>query len=195
MRAEGLGRQGFMEVLVEVDPERGFRWTVEAEQGSGLLRKKGFRSMLRKEEEIREGDGIDGSALTADNYDLTVAGEEPGGLVRLRATPRRKAAGLVDGSFVVTRDTADLVRVEGRLARAPSFWVTRVDVVRHFRRIRGHRVVVRVESVAHVRFFGPIRLTVDFDYEMIDGEELDPAPEPSLSAARALPAAPARINW
>jgi hypothetical protein len=191
MRAEGLGRQGFMEVLVELDPERGFRWTVEAERGSTLLRKKGFGSMLRKEEEIREMEGADGNALSADNYDLAVVDEEPGGLVRIRATPRRKAAGLVDGTFIVTCDTADLVRVEGRLARTPSFWITRVEVVRQFRRIQGHRVVVRVESVAHVRLFGAVRLTVDFDYEMIDGEELGPAPESSLTAARARPAAPA----
>ncbi len=172
MHAEGRGREAFMEVLVELDPEGGLRWTVAAEGGSELIRRKAFRGMLEKEAELRKTERPDSTALTGRNYELTVNCPEGEGLVRLRAVPRRGEAGLLDGSFVVTGETADLVRAEGRLARNPSFWVTRVDVVRHYRRIRGHRVVVRIESVSRIRLFGPVHLTVDFDYEMIDGDEV-----------------------
>ena len=41
---------------------------------------------------------------------LSPGGREPDGLVRLRARPRRRESCLVDGFFVVTADTADLVR-------------------------------------------------------------------------------------
>jgi hypothetical protein len=87
--------------------------------------------------------------------------------------------------FVVTPDTAELVRAEGRLAAAPSFWISRVDVVRHYRRIQGHRVQVRLESVAHIRLLGEVRVVVDFDYEMVDGDELarHPPSEPARSRA------------
>jgi len=182
MHAEGLGREAFMEVLVELDPEGDLRWTVTSEGGSELIRKKAFRGMLEKEAELRRTERPEGTALTAQNYELAVNGREGDGLVRLRAVPRRTRAGLLDGSFVVTSETADLVRVEGRLVRNPSFWVTRVDVVRHYRRIRGHRVVVRIESVSRIRLFGPVRLTVDFDYEMIEGEEVGPSEALSSSA-------------
>jgi len=181
MHAEGLGREALMEVLVELDPGDGFRWTVASETGSELIRKRAFRSILEKEAEFRGAETPGGTALTAENYELAADGRESDGLVRLRAVPRRADAGLVDGSFVVTPETADLVRVEGRRVRNPSFWVTRVDVVRHYRRIRGHRVVVRIESVSRIRLFGPVRLTVDFDYEMIDGEELGPREAPASS--------------
>ncbi len=87
--------------------------------------------------------------------------------------PRRREAALLDGRFLVTADTADLVRAEGRLARAPSFWVSRVEVVRHYQRIHGHRLQVRLESVADLRLFGEVRVVVDFDYEMVDGVELE----------------------
>jgi len=185
MRAEGLGREAFMDVLVELDPVTGFRWTVEAEGGSKMIRDRALRGMLEKEGEAHEGGQVDQTALTAANYSLSLEGREPGGLARLRAIPRRREAGLVNGRFFVTPDTADIVRVEGRLARAPSFWIPRVDLIRHFRRIRGHRVVVRIESVAHVRPFGRVRLRIDFDYEMIDGDVLQPARAPAPTFAGA----------
>ena len=96
----------------------------------------------------------------------------------LRAVPRRGDPALLDGTIVVTPDDADLVRIEGRLVRNPSFWITRVEVVRRFRRLKGHRVVVRIESVAHVRLLGDVRTTIDFDYQMIDGDSIEPARRP-----------------
>jgi len=177
LRAEGLGRRASMDVLVELDPEGRFRWTIEAEDGSKLIRNKAFRPILEKEAAIR-GAEAEGTALTAENYDLRTAGRESDGLIRLRAIPRRRGPGLLDGTLVVTPDDADLVRIEGRLVRNPSIWITRVEVVRHFRRLRGHRVVVRIEAVAHVRLLGDVRTTIDFDYEMIDGDPIGPAVDP-----------------
>ncbi|HEY6547849.1 MAG TPA: hypothetical protein VI589_08075, partial [Vicinamibacteria bacterium] len=75
----------------------------------------------------------------------------------------------------------DLVRVAGRLARAPSFWITRVEVARQFRRIQGHRVQVRLESVAHIRLLGEVCIVVDSDYEMVDGKDIA-APDVRSSA-------------
>jgi hypothetical protein len=172
MRADGLGKQAFMDVRVSLDPGIGFRYDVEAEGGSGLIRERAFRALLEKERDHHDARGLDRSSLTAENYRLTGDGREPDGLVRLRAVPRRREAALLDGRFLVNADTADLVRAEGRLARAPSFWISRVDVVRHYRRIQGHRVQAQLESVAHVRLLGDVHMVVDFDYEMVDGDEL-----------------------
>jgi len=51
-----------------------------------------------------------------------------------------------------------------------------VDLVRYYRRIRGHRVVSRIESVSHVWLLGRVRLVVDFDYEAIDGDVIAQQP-------------------
>jgi hypothetical protein len=172
LRAEGIGKAAFMDVRVELDPDRGFRYEVEAEGGSRFLRERAFRGLLEEERRAYASRRAEGTALSEENYVLTPQGRGPDGLVLLRAVPRRREKGLLDGCLVVTADTADLVRAEGRLARPPGFWIPRVDVVRHYRRIRGHRVQVRLESTAHLRLFGDVSIVVDFEYEMVDGEEL-----------------------
>jgi hypothetical protein len=172
MRAAGLGKRAFMDVRVRLDPDRGLSFETLREGGSRFLRDHAFRGLLQQEQEVYASGTADRTAFTADNYALSPDGSEPCGLVRLRAVPRRRETALLDGLFLVTPDTADLVRAEGRLARPPSFWIPRVDVVRHYRRIHGQRLQVRLESVAVLRLFGEVRIVVDFDYEMVDGVEL-----------------------
>src|SRR5207244_9166807 len=66
----------------------------------------------------------------------------------LTVKPRRKDVVLVDGSIFLNREDGDLVRIEGRLAKSPSRWTRRVDIVRSFRRFAGVRMPVALESVA-----------------------------------------------
>ena len=175
MEVVAMGERAWLEIQAELDPARGFRWSVEAEGGSRMLREKSLLRLLRAEAETHASALASRSALTSETYALEPEGRDPDGLVRLRAHPRRRESALVDGVFVVTPDTADLVRIEGGLARAPSFWIKHVDVSRHYARVRGHRVVVRMESVAQIRFLGPSHLLVTFDYEMIEGQPIPPS--------------------
>ena len=62
---------------------------------------------------------------------------------------RRLEAALVDGTILVTAD-GDLVRVQGRLAKSPSFWTRSVDLVRHYARRAERPVPVEVQSLADV---------------------------------------------
>ena len=113
------------------------------------------------------------SAVTSQNYDLRglEAAAEPG-LVKLLVRPKRRDVSLVDGAVFVTEDEADLVRVEGRLAKNPSFWTKRVDVVRRYERIGGMRVPIRLDSVAQVRLAGTSTLSMTWEYETINGERV-----------------------
>jgi hypothetical protein len=174
LHAEGLGKRAQMEVLVELDEQGDFRWTVLSEEGSPDLLEKAFRTMLEKEQEAYARGRTGRASLTSANYELEPDGREPGGLVRLRLDPRRKETALVDGHILVTPDTADIVRVEGKLARGPSFWLHKVEVVRRYERLRGHRVLAGFESTAHIRFVGKIHITGDFTYEVIDGDAVAP---------------------
>jgi hypothetical protein len=76
---------------------------------------------------------------------------------------------LIDGAVYVTDTDADLVRVEGELAKNPSFWTRHVQVVKQYARISGLRVPVRVESTAQMRLVGTSSLTMTYDYSMING--------------------------
>jgi len=120
------------------------------------------------------------SSFTAINYDLTAGDSVEPGLVKLFARPKRKDVTLIDGAVYITDTDADLVRVEGRLARSPSFWTRRVDVVKQYARVAGLRVPVRVESTAQIRLAGTSTMTMTYDYEMINGV--------NVSASRAIAA-------
>jgi len=70
----------------------------------------------------------------------------------------------------VTTGDADLVRVQGRFVKNPSFWTTRVDVVRHYGRVAGVRVPVRMETTARIRFAGDSTMVMTYDYESVNGQ-------------------------
>jgi len=143
--------------------------------GSEMIRRRVFRSMLDNEEHLFATGDVERSSFTSMNYELTLAATEEAGLVKLLAHPRRRDVTLIEGAVFVTDTDADLVRVEGRLAKNPSFWTRRVEVVKQYGRIGGLRVPVRVDSTAQMRLAGTSTLTMTYDYEMINGVTVTPS--------------------
>lgn len=169
-----LNLDGWMEVATELGAD-GFHYRVLAEGGSEMIRRRVFRSMLDNEEHVFATGGAERSSFTATNYELTPAATDEAGLVKLLAHPRRRDVTLIEGAVFVTDTDADLVRVEGRLAKNPSFWTKRVEVVKQYGRIGGLRVPVRVDSTAQMRLAGTSTLTMTYDYEMINGVTVTPS--------------------
>jgi hypothetical protein len=167
-RNERYNVSGWMEIATELSPD-GFHYRVINEGGSDLIRGRVFRSMLEDEEQIFANGDLSRSSFTATNYDLSTAEASEPGLVKLFARPRRKDVTLIDGAVYITDTDADLVRVEGRLAKNPSFWTRRVDVVKQYARVAGLRVPIRIESTAQIRLAGTSTMTMTYEYEMING--------------------------
>jgi hypothetical protein len=90
---------------------------------------------------------------------------------------------LVNGRMVLNPDGTELRRVEGRLAKNPSFWTSLVDVVREFARIDGVRVPISTETTARLKFAGTARMDVRYLYESINGRAVSPAPGQVAEAA------------
>ena len=88
---------------------------------------------------------------------------------------------LVDGFIVLDRDSAELVRMEGLLAKTPSFWTRRVHVTRYFQRFAGIRMPVDVETVATLLVAGRSTLRMTYQYEQVNGSHVG---EPQLRTAR-----------
>jgi hypothetical protein len=170
-----FNKTGWLEVWTELTPDGRFSYEIVREGGSEYVRSKVLRPILEKELRVYEsGDGAR-SALTADNYELRGADSAEPGLAKLEVTPKRREVSLIEGALYVTNDDADLVRVEGRLSKNPSFWTKRVDVVRKYSRLHGIRVPVRVDSVAQMRLAGTATLSMTYEYEMVNGVEMAPA--------------------
>jgi len=161
--------RGSLDAVTELGVDGRFSYTILREDGSDYIRNKVLRSVLQNEEKLFATTDPSRAALTPVNYELNGAEPAEPGVVRLLAKPRRREISLVDGSVFVTRDDADLLRVEGRLAKNPSFWTTRVDLVRRYERIGGIRVPVRLDTVAQIRVAGASTMSVVYDYEMVNG--------------------------
>jgi hypothetical protein len=108
------------------------------------------------------------------NYVFGPAAVVEPGLVRVEIQPRRDDTLLIDGSILLTEEQADLVRIEGRLVKRPSFWTRRVDVVRRYARVHGVRVPVSMESTADVLLVGRSTFSMRYDYESIN--KISPRP-------------------
>ena len=167
-RNERHNVSAWMDIAAELTAD-GFHYTVLNEGGSDLIRKRVFRSMLEDEEQLFANGDLTRSSITPTNYDLSPAQASEPGLVKLFARPKRKDVTLIDGAIYITDTDADLVRVEGQLAKNPSFWTRRVDVVKQYARVGGLRVPIRVESTAQIRFAGTSTMTMTYEYEMING--------------------------
>ena len=180
-KSEKFNQEGWLEAWTEFDAT-GFRYTIVNERGSDYVRNKVLKAVLRREQEIVAG-GADRAALTEDNYTFTEAdgGEEGFRYVLLK--PKRKDVMLVEGRMVLSADGADLLRVEGKLAKNPSFWTSLVNVIRHFAKLDGVRVPVSTESVAKVKFAGQSRLDVFYEYESINGRPVSVAARQILASA------------
>ena len=164
-----------------------FSYQIVSERGSDMARGKVLRPMLAREQElVNQGEGVK-SELSAANYEFTEAGRDGDGARVVQLKPRRQDMMLVDGRAVLN-DGGDLVRVEGKLAKNPSFWTSLVNVVRRYARIGGVRVPVATETTAKVKFVGTAHLEMLYDYQSVNGHPIalseQRSTEPSRIAGR-----------
>ena len=175
-RNQNLNKAAWMDVWTEYDRSGTFKYAVVAEGGSGYIRSKIFLASLETEKKMYESGAPSRAELTSDNY-LFAEGAAAGGLSAVVVTPRRKDILLVDGSIFLKPEDGDLVRIEGRLSKAPSFWIRQVDIVRSYRRIAGARMPVAVDAVANIRLAGRATFRMTYEYETVNGQRVG-EPEP-----------------
>src|SRR3954468_16833658 len=161
---------------------RGVRYEVVSETGSDYIRGKVLRAVLKREQELVADGDCQRSELTPENYDFEPASDGSGDGERyVTIKPKRKDVLLVDGRMVLSPDGRELLRVEGRLSKNPSFWTSLVNVIRHYARVEGIRVPIATESTARVKFAGLSYLDVHYESEKINWRSV------SMAARRTLP--------
>jgi hypothetical protein len=164
-----------LDAITELLPDGRFTYAVVRETGSDYIRTKVLHPLLEHEVEVAGGGDPSRFAISAGNYELTAGELADDGTVKLLVKPRRRDVGLIDGAVFVTTADADMVRIEGRLVKNPSFWTTRVDLVRSYGRLGGVRVPVRLDTTAHIRFAGVSTMSMTYDYETINGRPVESA--------------------
>jgi hypothetical protein len=183
-QSDKMGGSAWVEAWT-VEPETGFRYQIVGEGGSGFVRGKVLKPWLDSEKKMWAAGDPERASLSHQNYSFVDRGLTPDGLSRLDVKSRRKDVLLVDGAIFVNPEDGDLVRIEGRLSKSPSFWTRRVEVVRHYERINGVRVPVAIESIASVLIAGRSTFKMTYQYETINGHQVGVpqrgAPEPAPS--------------
>ena len=164
-----FNKEATMDVATELFPDGRFTYTIVRESGSSTIRNRVMRGLLENEKEMAAAKDPSRFAVTPANYEVMGAEMTEEGTVKLLTKPRRKEAGLVEGAVFLTSPDADIVRVEGRMVKSPSFWTTRVDVVKRYARVAGARVPIRLDTTARVRFAGMSTMTMTYAYEMVNG--------------------------
>ena len=164
-------KSAWMDVWTEAGPS-GFRYEIVAEEGSDYIRNRVFRATLETERKVWASGAPDKAGFTPANYTFEDRGAHPDGLASLAVKPLRKDMLLVNGTIFLRPDDGELMRLEGELVKAPSFWTRRVQIVRHYQRFLGIRMPVALETTAAVRIAGRSTFRMTYEYESINGQHL-----------------------
>jgi hypothetical protein len=169
LEAQGMGSSGWLEAWTNFDRGR-FTYEITAEGGSDRVRERVLRKVLSSEQRSWASGEARRSGVTLDNYEFEPSEDQPRGLFKIRLKPRHKTNKLlIDGVAFLTPEGSRLVRVEGRLNGAPSFWISHVDVTRTYRPLAGANVLVEVGSRANLRFAGHGTFRMTYQYTHVNG--------------------------
>ena len=173
--------QGWMNVETIIDGSNGFNWRVIDEGGSERTRKQVLQEMMRVEAEAAQRGSEDAAALTPANYSFHPLRATHPGQFEIALEPRRKDPRLIVGTLTVSSNGAP-IRLEGRLAKSPSFWVKSVTVVKRYESIGGVSLPTTLESIADVKLVGQSSLSMQYRYREVNGHAIAPAhTTPALS--------------
>jgi hypothetical protein len=109
------------------------------------------------------------AAVTRENYVLSYLGEtvlDGHSYYLLQLDPKRKQPELIAGQVWVDKHSFLIRRIEGEMAKSPSWWVKKVHVRFDFASPRWVWIQSSMEAVADVRCVGPQKLTshtLDYD--------------------------------
>jgi hypothetical protein len=173
VRNEKFNHEAWIDAWTELDGTL-FRFEITSERGSEYIRNKVLKQMLTREQELVNNGEAGRAEISPENYLFEEAADiQESGFRYVLLKPKRKDMLLVNGRMVLNPDGTELLRVEGTLAKNPSFWTSSVNVVREFAVVDGVRVPVSTATVAKLKLAGQAHMDVRYEYEIINGRRVD----------------------
>jgi len=164
-----LAAQAVVRVEYRAPDKKTFNKT--SEEGSGIVRHLVFDRLMQSESETSSGREHHDTAITTANYTFTLAGEEDLGPYHcfvLEAAPKREEKYLFEGKIWIDAEDFAIVRIAGRPAKKPSFWINRAAFVRQYQRIDGFWLPCRDETSVEVKMYGRRMFTVDHQQYVVN---------------------------
>ncbi len=174
-----LKKHGRLHALRRISPLGLIRYErAQFEGDRGVIREVISRYLTAEVDSQKEQSAA--IAVTPRNYKFKskgmsqIAGQD---VYAFEVTPRQKRDKLFKGEIWIDAHTFLKVRESGYLVKNPDFMVKKVAFVRTFDIRDGIAVPRQEQSVANVRLFGKVELTIDFSNFSIDAQKPGPAAE------------------
>lgn len=169
-----------MKVEVAADALGEKRFTTLSASGPGAVRKLVFRRMLDTEAMASAPDGQKATRICRENYSFKFVGTvrlDGSKCYVLQATPKSDNPLLFQGRIWIDAARWVVVRIEGKPAKNPSFWVSRTGFVHQYSEMEGHWLPVLNQSDSDIKVFGHSTTRIVYgDYKFA-------APGPAQSVA------------
>jgi hypothetical protein len=189
---KGTGGEHAGEIVVHAEysaPDQK-RFTVVSETGSKFICEKVLRRLVESEREAAQKTNRMQMALSMDNYDVVLAGEEQMDGAKawvLKVSPKVDNKFTYRGTVWVNADDYGVMRVAGEPAKNPSWWINRASFDSRYVRRGEFWLPGRNVSTSHVRIGGEATLTIDYgSYQTLAGKAIKAGSEISERVDREL---------
>jgi outer membrane lipoprotein-sorting protein len=181
-RSNGDSRDSDVVVAVEFRPPRSKDYWIQKSTGDSRGVKVVRRILDHEMEDTAKGTQFGTASLSPENYDFSYVGEEAidgQPCYRLALKPRRKETYLVAGDAWLDKRSFLVRRIEGELAKSPSWWLKNVKVTLSFAELEGAWLQTGMQALADVRVLGPYTLSstmLDFrGFDVVASKAFRPA--------------------
>jgi len=120
------------------------------------------RRLLDHDVEVSSNRSQARTAITRENYEFSYAGAsvlDGQQCYLMELKPKRKEKDLIVGKAWVDKQSFLIRRIEGEIAKPPSWWLKQVRINLSFADLEGTWLQTTMKAVADVRIFGPHTLT------------------------------------
>jgi hypothetical protein len=149
---------------------------VVSQSGSKFIIEHVFKKLLEGEQEASNEENRRHTALTAENYDFTLAGYEaaPGaGRYILNLEPKTKNKFLYRGRIWIDARDFAVVRIKGEPEKNPSFWIKKTDVEHSYLKLGDFWLPAENHTESVMRIGGVANLSIEYkNYRILKAEPL-----------------------
>lgn len=159
------------------------QFTVVSTSGTKFVIDHVFKGLLEGEKEAANADNRRRTALTAENYNFTLAGsaagQDPPQYV-LNVIPKNDNKYLYRGRIWIDAKDFAVTRIEAEPAKSPSFWVKKSKVNHRYEKVGDFWLPAENRTESSIRPGGRALLSIEYeDYEITES-----APSQNLDSAR-----------
>jgi hypothetical protein len=172
MQYHGLPSDHGAEMVVDVtyNAPDSKQFKVISQSGSKFIIDHVLKKLLEGEQEAANEENRRHTALSTDNYDFTLAGQEAGPNGRqyvLNIFPKNKNRFLYRGKIWVDATDFAVVRIKGEPAKNPSFWIKRTEIEHNYRKVNDFWLPAENRTQSTVRLGGVADLSIEYkDYKI-----------------------------